>query len=504
MMTYDIAIIGSGMAGSVTAVLLSKLGYKTLLIEKDSHPRFALGESSTPPMNKKVRYLGRLYDIPEFIDISTYDNIMTSSRPFLCGPKELFYYFYHEPDQTKAKVNEEYREIAVQLPRVETHFLRAELDMRLVEYAQKYGTEYVDHTKLLDVNFGSDGAVLRLQKQGSDIYDVGAKFVIDGTGFRSLLSTKLNLRLPEQEVDTPLRSRSIFTHYENVGRLETAVEDDEKFNRRIKVDRVRGTQHHCFDGGWYWFIPFDNGVTSVGVNLDMDKYPMNDVPGEEEFWQITDRYPIIRSMLENRKTIMPYIKTGRLQFRTRYAAGDRWALLPAAATGADAWFSTGMGLNMIATHRLVHRLHTTIFAKNQFDRKHLEHYETALFKEWWYITRMVDGIYKSFKHYEIFKWYCFFCFMGAESLIHTGGLKRPDDPTALHLNVGDQEFTKRFLEIYAKILECYNKDAITPMDSELFRRYLQNEMKPYNYRDYGNPIYQGIHYRLSEDSPFYY
>ncbi len=501
MMKYDVVVIGSGMAGSVAALLLSKLGYKTLMVEKEKHPRFALGESSTPVMSKKVRNLGQVFGVPELIELSSYDHLMASKSPFLCGPKELFHYFIHQPNQTQAKIGEEYPEIVVQTPEVDTQFLRSELDMRLMEYAKKYGSDYVDQTELLDVDFSPDQALLKLQKGQDQPYEIAAKFFIDATGFRSLLSKKFDLRVPESELDTPLRSRCIFTHFENVGSLEDAVGNDAGFSSRLKIDRIRATQHHCFDGGWYWFIPFDNGVTSVGINLDMDKYPVNELTGEEEFWRVTDQFPIVKTMLQGRKTLMPYIKTGRLQFRTKQAVGDRWALLPAAATGGDAWFSTGLGLNLLAIHRLIDKLHGVMFPQDEFKRKHLEHYETALFKEWRHITKMVNGIYKSFKHYQVFKSYCFFCFMGAESFVHDGGFKRPGDPSALLLNAGNPEFVRHFEAVYARVLECYEEEAVTHEDAEFFRRYLQNEMRPFNYRDYGNPAYQGIHYRLEEKLP---
>ena len=351
-------------------------------------------------------------------------------------------------------------------------------------------------TELLDAEFEDKGARLRLQKKNAEPYEIETKFLIDATGFRSLLSKKFDLRIPDNELDTPLRSRCIFTHFETVGRLEDAVSYDETFGRRMTVDRERATQHHCLEGGWYWFIPFDHGVTSVGINLDMDIYPINEMPAEEEFWQFTRRYPIVNKMLEGHKTLIPYIKTGRLQFRTRYAAGDRWALLPAAAVGADAYFSTGMGVNMISVHRLVDALHTRMLPTNDFRRQHLLHYEQSMFKEWWFITRMVDGVYKSFKHWDVFKSYCYFFFMGAESLIMNGGINRPNDPMALMLNAGDPEFSNHFLRIYEKVLEWSKKDSISPEESEHLRAYVQNEMKRFNFRDYGNPKRQGVYYRV--------
>ena len=45
---HEIAIIGSGFAGSLLARLLALSGRDVVLLERDDHPRFALGESSTP------------------------------------------------------------------------------------------------------------------------------------------------------------------------------------------------------------------------------------------------------------------------------------------------------------------------------------------------------------------------------------------------------------------------------------------------------------------------
>jgi FADH2 O2-dependent halogenase len=203
-------------------------------------------------------------------------------------------------------------------------------------------------------------------------------------------------------------------------------------------------------------------------------------------------------MLEGHRTLMPYIKTGRLQFRTKRAAGDRWALLTSAAVGMDAWFSVGMGMTLIAVHRLVEVLHKHVLPSSDFRAEHFKNYENALFTEWYYITRMVDGMYKSFKHVDIFKSYCFFCFMGAESLVYSGAVRRPHDPTSLMLNVGNPKFVESFMNVYKRLLECSGKDRVTAEEAEFFRSYLQNEMKPFNYRDYGNPIHQGVHYRVPE------
>jgi FADH2 O2-dependent halogenase len=47
----DVAIVGSGFAGSLTALALLRRGQRVALVERGRHPRFAIGESSTPLAN---------------------------------------------------------------------------------------------------------------------------------------------------------------------------------------------------------------------------------------------------------------------------------------------------------------------------------------------------------------------------------------------------------------------------------------------------------------------
>src|SRR5204863_6676898 len=48
---FDIGIVGSGFAGSLLALVCRRLGRSVVVIERGSHPRFAIGESSSPLAN---------------------------------------------------------------------------------------------------------------------------------------------------------------------------------------------------------------------------------------------------------------------------------------------------------------------------------------------------------------------------------------------------------------------------------------------------------------------
>ena len=60
----DIAIIGAGFGGSLCALIAKRTNHKVVLIERGSHPRFTIGESSTPIANLVLTSLVKKYDLP--------------------------------------------------------------------------------------------------------------------------------------------------------------------------------------------------------------------------------------------------------------------------------------------------------------------------------------------------------------------------------------------------------------------------------------------------------
>lgn len=495
MNSFDIVVIGSGLGGSACAVVLSTLGYRVALIEKGSHPRFAIGESATPVTSKKIRHLGEAFGIPEFDRFSTYDKIKESNLGIHCGPKELFHYYVHKEGQKSVAHNGEIPEFIVQTPEVDAQYFRSDSDEYMVEIAKQYGVTYLDNTSVEHIEFSSEGASISCISQNKQ-REIDTQFVIDGTGFRSIIGQKYDLKVQGNDLNIPLKSRSIFSHFKGVGDFEKKLQASDAFVDRSPAPRARATQHHCFDGGWVWVIPFENGVTSVGLNLDIDKYPMNDIDAEEEFWSILERYPIIMDLMRKAESVRPFIKTGRMQYYNREMVGDRWAMLPASAYGLDAWFSTGLASSFIAIHRLADILHTRVFPGKRFSRQHLLDYELAMKKEYLHVTKMVHGMYKSFKHYDVFKHYCSLCFMGAESYLASGGIKKGMDSDTLLLNAGDPDFVDKFGVIYDRVMDWSDQDKVVDNDINMLNLYIREDMAPYNFREFGDPKMHSMHPRV--------
>ena len=66
----DVAIVGSGFAGALCALALRQRGRRVALIERGRHPRFAIGESTTPLTNLLLEELADRYDLPQIRSFS--------------------------------------------------------------------------------------------------------------------------------------------------------------------------------------------------------------------------------------------------------------------------------------------------------------------------------------------------------------------------------------------------------------------------------------------------
>jgi FADH2 O2-dependent halogenase len=59
-----------GFGGSLLAMIARRLGHSVVLLEKTQHPRFAIGESSTPLANLLLEELATRYNLPRLLPLS--------------------------------------------------------------------------------------------------------------------------------------------------------------------------------------------------------------------------------------------------------------------------------------------------------------------------------------------------------------------------------------------------------------------------------------------------
>src|SRR5438128_4533132 len=93
--TTDLAIIGSGFGGSLTAMVARRLGLSVLLLEQGTHPRFAIGESTSPLCNLLLEVLAQVYDLPRLLPFATYGTWKRAYPEVTVGLKRGFSFYQH-------------------------------------------------------------------------------------------------------------------------------------------------------------------------------------------------------------------------------------------------------------------------------------------------------------------------------------------------------------------------------------------------------------------------
>src|SRR4026208_1041675 len=92
----DIAIVGSGFGGSRTALALRRRGFRVALVERGRHPRFAIGESSTPLANLLLDEIARRYDLPRLLPLTKWGSWTRTLPEIACGLKRGFTFYHHK------------------------------------------------------------------------------------------------------------------------------------------------------------------------------------------------------------------------------------------------------------------------------------------------------------------------------------------------------------------------------------------------------------------------
>ena len=113
--------------------------------------------------------------------------------------------------------------------------------------------------------------------------------------------------------------------------------------------------HHVFPGGWIWILRFNNGITSAGAALTD---PLAAALGAAEGAPAWDRLLAIAAVggaisSATRAPSLPFVHAPRLAFRSARVAGTSWALLPSAAGVIDPLLSTGFPLTLLGILRLL-------------------------------------------------------------------------------------------------------------------------------------------------------
>ena len=306
--SYDVIVVGGGPAGSTVATLLAKAGHSVLLLEREKHPRFHVGESLMPECYWIFDRLGLVRTMQES------DFVKKVSVQFVGAngkQSQPFYFDEHDPRDCSTTWQVE----------------RARFDQLLFDNAARHGADCVDETRVLEVVFdGTRARGVRLQTATGETREISARVVVDATGQQALLASALGIKRENPD----LRKAAIWTYYRDARR-------DEGKNGGATV-----ILHTRSKDAWFWFIPLANEITSIGVVGDhtflLKRGQTPDAVYETELGNCV----ALQERLTRAERVDKHHVIKEFSYLTERAAGDGWTLVGDAWGFIDPIYSSGV------------------------------------------------------------------------------------------------------------------------------------------------------------------
>lgn len=305
--TCDVLVVGGGPAGSTISALLAEQGWNVHVLEKDSHPRFHIGESLLPQSIPMLKRLGVLSEV-EKIGLAKYGAEMVSHR---LGRSQMFYF---------AKAFDESQPYAFEVK-------RSEFDAILANNAVAKGVHFHEGVRAQRVEFRSgQTSVVHTEDREGQARTWEARFIVDASGRDTFLSGQLG----GKHRSTKHGSAAIFAHFEGVIRLSG-------------MDEGNITAGWLNDG-WCWLIPFKDGTMSVGVVCHPDYIKSRNVPLDQFLMDTLRQSPPIAKRMEKARPLTSTYAAANFSYRRETMCGDGYLMIGDAFAFIDPVFSSGVHL----------------------------------------------------------------------------------------------------------------------------------------------------------------
>ncbi|GBU14637.1 hydroxylase [Polaromonas sp.] len=307
----DVLVIGGGPAGSTVGARLAQQGYKVVVLEKEHHPRFHIGESLLPANLPLFEQLG----VAEAIQAIGMKKMAAEFVSPAHGNKRQAFRFAEAWDKS--------------MP-FSYQVRRSEFDEILIRNATRLGAEVIEGCRVKGVDFAADhqSATVQAQHDDGSVQHWRARFVVDASGRDTLLGKKFDFKRRNPKHN----SSALYAHF--TGAKRNAGPDE----GNITI--------FWFQHGWFWFIPLADGATSVGAVVWPHYLKSRRQPVQEFFLETIALCPALAEHLADASLSSEVEATGNFAYACERSHGPNYLLIGDAFSFIDPVFSSGVMLAM--------------------------------------------------------------------------------------------------------------------------------------------------------------
>jgi flavin-dependent dehydrogenase len=306
----DVLIIGGGPAGATAGTLLAEHGHRVLILERDTFPRYHIGESLLPFTYFPLQRLGLVERMraSAFVKKFSVQFVSTSGKA-----SQPFYFF------------ERYNPDVAQTWQV----LRSEFDLMLLDHARAKGAHVIEGIHVTElIREGTRVAGVRAARPGHPAEEFRARITIDCSGRESFAAVRNRWRVP----DPKLNKVAVWTYYQGA-------------KRDAGIDAGATTVAFLPERGWFWYIPLHNDRVSVGAVAEGKYLTRGGIKTPEHIFQREVGENLwIQEHLACGTQVGDYFLTSEYSFHTRFCACEGLLLAGDAFCFLDPVFSSGLML----------------------------------------------------------------------------------------------------------------------------------------------------------------